>query len=107
MDATKNPRPTIENHTIHNALSGDPEAIQRTLQCLGSANPGLRRIITAAIRNMPGVEIWYKLLHCLALHRWDNQMDEIGPISQPVWQRIEGLIIKIFTIDHGSDCSVL
>jgi HEAT repeat protein len=108
VNAMTNPRirHQMESDLLHQADRGDVEASSKILKYLGSNSPELCRVMQETIRDAAGVEFWHKLLQCLALHRWDEQVDCDWRSDPNSSERIDQAIIDLFIEDEpGEDCA--
>lgn len=96
-------RHEAETDLLTRALSGDVEASSKTLKYLGSNNLGLRQIMQESIRDLSDPRLWCRLLQCLALHHWDNQLDCEWRSDPEASHRIDQAIIELFTQDKNEE----
>ena len=91
----------IETDILRQALEGDFQAANKTLKYLSSTNPHLCKIMQDAIHDLKSTQIWPRLLHCLALHRWDDQLDCERRSDPAASSRIDQAIIETFLEDRN------
>lgn len=105
MNAMLNPRirHQMETDLLLLADRGDVEASSKILKYLGSNSPDLRRVMQETIRDAAGPEFWHKLLQCLALHRWDEQVDCDWRQDPNSSERIDQAIIELFIEDESGE----
>lgn len=93
-------RHTFESEILRNALNGDMQAAKKSLRYLSSANPHLCQIMQETIHDLGDAQIWHNLLRCLALHRWNDQVDCNRRSDPNASKRIDQSIIEVFTQDE-------
>lgn len=105
MNTTKNNaiHLTAEAELLVRALGGDRQAINKALKYLGSNNLGLRQILKKAIQELNSLILWRQLLHCLALHQWNDHLDCEWRSDIDASQRIDQSIIDVFMHDDSED----
>lgn len=91
----------IETDLLRQALDGDIHAANKTLKYLSSTNPHLCKIMQNAIHDLKTAQIWPKLLDCLALHRWNDQLDCERRSDPAASSRIDQAIIEVFLEDRN------
>jgi HEAT repeat protein len=95
-------RHTMETKILKQALEGDVSAANRVLKYLSSANLTLRRLMQEAIYDLADSRLWMNLLNCLALQRWNDNLDCERRSDLAASQRIDQSIIEVF-IEDGSE----
>jgi len=86
----------IETDILRHALDGDLQAVNTTLKYLSSTNPHLCKIMQDAIHDLKNPLIWPKLLNCLAIHLWEDQLDCERRSDPAASARIDQAIIEVF-----------
>ena len=86
---------------LRQALDGDTQAANKILLLLGSISPSLRQIMEETIHDMEEPRIWPKLLHSLAFHRWNGQVDCERRAESKASERIDQSITKVFIQDES------
>jgi HEAT repeat protein len=94
-------RHTSESEMIRCALDGDIQAASKFLKYLSSANPYLCQIMQETIHDLDDARIWKYLLRCLALHRWNDQIDCNRRSESNASERIDQSLIELFTQDEN------
>ena len=90
----------VEAKLLTCALNGDAKAVNRILYYLSSSNPILCQIMQKAIHDLNDSRIWNQLLHFLALHRWNEQINHDQCFDSDTSERIDQAIIEIFMQDE-------
>jgi HEAT repeat protein len=93
----------METEILKQALEGDATAVNRALKYLSSANPTLRRIMQESIYDLTDIRIWTQLLSCLALQRWNDQLDCERRNDPVASLRIDQSIIEVFLEDVSEE----
>jgi hypothetical protein len=93
-------RHTIESEMLRRALDGDTQAANKFLKYLSSAIPHLCQIMQETIHDLDDARIWQYLLHCLALHRWNDQIDCNRRSDPKALERIDQSLIEVFIQDE-------
>lgn len=100
---TQRIRHQMETDLLLLADRGDTRASSKILKYLGSNIPDLRQVMQETIRDAAGPEFWHKLLQCLALHRWDEQMDCDWRQDPNASERIDQATIELFVKDEPEE----
>jgi HEAT repeat protein len=90
----------VEAKLLTCALNGDAKAAKRILYYLSSSNPILCQIMQKAIHDLNDSRVWHRLLHYLALHRWNEQINHDQCFDSDTSERIDQAIIEVFTQDE-------
>ena len=93
-------RHTTETKMLRHAMDGDTQAANKFLLYLSSVNPHLCQIMQETIHDLDDNRIWRYLLHCLALHRWNDQIDCNRRSDKNASERIDQSVIEVFTQDQ-------
>jgi HEAT repeat protein len=99
------PRHVAETDLLARALTGHPAAIDSMLRQLGSAEPGLQRIMSEAVQESAEAMVWQRLLSCLALHRWDDTVDCQCWEDREISARLDASIVALFVEGDESDAA--
>lgn len=94
-------RHTMQAELLRQALIGNITGINTVLNYLSSANPTLRQIMQETIYDHSDPWLWEKLLHCLALHRWDEHLDCYRRSDPVASKRIDDSITEVFLEDES------
>lgn len=88
-----------EREILRKAVEGDQVSVNEALLYLSSVNPDLRHVMQAAIHEMNDAWVWRHLIRCLAVHRWNNNVDCKRRADPEASERIDNAIVEVLTSD--------
>jgi HEAT repeat protein len=92
-------RHKAEAGLVERALNGDVLAANTVFNYLSSTNPHLRQIMKETLHELQDDRLWRHLLRCLALQRWDDQLDCERRHDPEASARIDASICEAFVED--------
>jgi HEAT repeat protein len=92
-------RHKAEAGLLERALDGDTLAANTVFNYLSSTNPHLRRMMEETLHELQDDRLWRHLLRCLALQRWDDQLDCERRHDPEASARIDAAICEAFIED--------
>ena len=99
----RNLRHKAEAGLLQRALDGDSQAANTVFNYLSSTNPNLRQIMEETLHELQDDCLWRHLLRCLALQRWDDQLDCERRHDPEASARIDGAICEAFVEDVSEE----
>ncbi len=96
-------RHKAEAGLLQRALDGDTQAANTVFNYLSSTNPNLRQIMEDTLHEMQDDRLWRHLLRCLALQRWDDQLDCERRHDPEASARIDAAICEAFVEDVSEE----
>jgi HEAT repeat protein len=88
---------------LQRALDGDTLAANTVFNYLSSTNPHLRQIMEETLHELQDDRLWRHLLRCMALQRWDDQLDCERRHDPEASARIDNAICEAFVTDTSDE----